>query len=73
MNLTFGFEDRTPVEEMGPPVARADSGAASSLSLNGPINAIAARFEGAMLQDESPVRAVRHRPAKPAQYAEFPG
>ena len=66
MNLTFGFEDSTATEISAPGAAQ------HALSHAGPIPAIAARFQLAMKQEESPVRAVHHRPAKPAQYAEFP-
>lgn len=34
--------------------------------------ALAARFEESMQQDGSPVRAVRHQPAKPANFVAFP-
>ncbi len=36
------------------------------------IPALAARFADSMQQDDSPVRAVRHQPAKPPQFAPFP-
>ena len=36
------------------------------------VQKLAARFAESMLQDDSPVRAVRHQPARPAQSAAFP-
>src|SRR5882757_6760258 len=35
-------------------------------------HSVAARFEEAMQEVGSPVRAVRHQPAKPAKFAPFP-
>ena len=37
-----------------------------------PTAPLAARFVDAMQQDGSPVRAVRHQPAKSARFGEFP-
>ena len=36
------------------------------------VSSLAARFLEAMQQDESPVRAVRHQPARDARYADYP-
>lgn len=36
------------------------------------VSALAARFEQAMQQDGSPVRAVRHQPARPPKFGAFP-
>jgi len=51
-----------------------DFDAAESLALNPatPVGPLAARFVEAMQQDGSPVRAVRHQPAKAARYGVFP-
>ncbi len=37
-----------------------------------PVHALAVRFNEAMQQDESPIRAVRHQPARAARFAPFP-
>src|SRR5579875_2248071 len=37
-----------------------------------PVQALASRFEENMQEHGSPVRAVRHQPARPAQFAPFP-
>ncbi len=37
-----------------------------------PVPALVARFEQAMQEHESPVRAIRHQPAKSARFAPFP-
>jgi len=57
MNLTLDFEPAEPLA-LNPATAAAP---------------LAARFVEAMQQDGSPVRAVRHQPAKAARYAVFPG
>ncbi len=36
------------------------------------VQSLAARFLESMQHEESPVRAVRHQPARPARYADFP-
>ena len=36
------------------------------------IPALVVRFEKSMQEDGSPVRAIRHQPAKPARFAPFP-
>ncbi len=60
MNLALDFgNSRTDLES----VAVAPATAVATL---------AARFAEAMQQDGSPVRAVRHQPARPAQFAPFP-
>src|SRR5947209_520294 len=70
MNLTLGFEDTPSVPEA---LAVQPLTAGTDLAMSGVISALAARFEEAMQQqDGSPVRAVRHQPAQPAQYGEFP-
>jgi DEAD/DEAH box helicase domain-containing protein len=57
--LDFGETDRT-VEALSlqPPAS--------------PVGGLVARFTEVMQQDESPVRAVRHQPARAAQFAPFP-
>lgn len=59
MNLALNFEDaETDRPTLLEPLALTHS--------------LVARFRESMQQDGSPVRAVRHQPAKPAQYAAFP-
>ncbi len=60
MNLALSFEDA----DMAPPSLSIDSAQ--------PAHVLAARFSESLQQDGSPVRAVRHQPAKPAKYAPFP-
>lgn len=43
-----------------------------SLDLPSPVHALAARFQESLQQDRSPVRAVRHQPAKEARFVSFP-
>ncbi|MBV8706708.1 MAG: DEAD/DEAH box helicase, partial [Acidobacteriaceae bacterium] len=69
MNLTLGFGDMPPASEA---LAVEPVGAGSSSVASVAITALTARFEEAMQQDGSPVRAVRHQPARPAKYGEFP-
>jgi DEAD/DEAH box helicase domain-containing protein len=57
--LDFGETDRTV-------------GALSLQPPASPVGGLVARFTEAMQQDESPVRAVRHQPARAAQFAPFP-
>ncbi len=66
MNLTLGFEE--------PPVAGPAALAQSPDSSlpQSPIPGLVQRFEEAMQQDESPVRALRRQPARAAIYGEFP-
>lgn len=60
MNLTLGFDPPLATAEERSPVAPAA------------VSALAARFEQAMEQHESPVRALRHQPAREAIYGPFP-
>ena len=43
-----------------------------ALDLQPVVHSPVARFEEAMQQRDSAVRAIRHQPAKPAQFAPFP-
>jgi DEAD/DEAH box helicase domain-containing protein len=56
MNLTLGFDNAKPLA-LNPATAVAP---------------LAARYVEAMLEDGSPVRAVRHQPAKAGRYGAFP-
>lgn len=68
MNLTLGFDEAGfEVATASPSTPTAPAAPRSS-----PIPALAARFEEAMQQHESPVRALRHQPARDAVYGEFP-
>jgi DEAD/DEAH box helicase domain-containing protein len=69
MNLTLGFEDPPSAPET---LAVQPVTAETSPTASGAIGALVARFEEAMQQDGAPVRAVRHQPARPARYGEFP-
>ncbi len=69
MNLTLGFEDTQPVPES---LAMEPVTTDAKPTTSGAVAVLAARFEEAMQQDGSPVRAVRHQPARPAKYGEFP-
>src|SRR4051794_40591464 len=69
MNLTLGFEEIQPAPE---PLAVESVAAGPNSIISGAVTALAARFEEAMQQDGSPVRAVRHQPARSAKYGEFP-
>ncbi len=60
MNLTLNFGDA---------LASREDLALESVSA---VPALAARFEQSMQEDGSPVRAVRHRPARAAQFGVFP-
>lgn len=60
MNLTLGFD----LAETPPP--------SNSLAPPSAVPALAARFRDAMEQDGSPVRALRHQPARDAVWAPFP-
>ena len=60
MNLLLNFEDHNTAE---------DALAVQPLS---PIPGLVVRFEESMQQDGSPIRAIRHQPAKPARFAAFP-
>lgn len=60
MNLSLDF---------GQPSSAGEALAVQSSSV---VQALASRFLEAMQDDESPVRAVRHQPAREAHYAEFP-
>src|SRR5690242_11514932 len=60
MNLTLGFEADAPAAATLAPQSAA------------PVQALASRFQQAMQQDGSPVRAVRYEPARPPQFAPFP-
>ncbi len=71
MNLTLGFEDAQPVSETTA-VQLIKTETAPTTSGSSAIGAFVARFEEAMQQGGSPVRAVRHQPARPAKYGEFP-
>jgi DEAD/DEAH box helicase domain-containing protein len=44
----------------------------TALELPSPVHALAARFRESLQQEGSPVRAVRHQPAREARYAPFP-
>lgn len=66
MNLSLGFPDELADH---PSSALAETLAPA---LPSPVNALAARFQTALEQHESPVRAVRHQPARAARYAEYP-
>jgi DEAD/DEAH box helicase domain-containing protein len=67
MNLTLGFEETLPAAHPVEPAI-----AETNLTVSSGIAALTARFEEAMQQDGSPVRAVRRQPARPAKYGEFP-
>ncbi len=43
-----------------------------ALELPSPVHALAARFQDSMQEDGSPIRAVRHQPARAARFAPFP-
>ncbi len=60
MNLALDF---------GLPSSEGDSVAIQPLP---PAQVLAERFREAMLQDDSPVRAVRHQPAQTARFGPFP-
>lgn len=60
MNLTLNFGDS---------LAAGENLAIEPLSR---VSALAARFERSMQQNDSPVRAVRHQPARPANFGPFP-
>lgn len=60
MNLELDFEDSQAVES------------ALALQPQSAIPALVVRFEKSMQEDGSPVRAIRHQPAKPARFAAFP-
>ncbi len=60
MNLALNFGD-------GPSVAEA-----LSIQPVSPIPSLVGRFEQAMQQEGSPIRAIRHQPARPARFAPFP-
>ena len=68
MNLTLGFEELPQSLGDLAPVA----GAKATSPAHSPIPVLVQRFEEAMRQDESPVRALRHQPARAAIYGEFP-
>ncbi|HLH04335.1 MAG TPA: DEAD/DEAH box helicase [Bryobacteraceae bacterium] len=60
MNLALNFED--------PPSAES----ALALPAQSSVPVLVGKFEALLQQDDSPVRAIRHRPARPARYAPFP-
>ncbi len=59
-NLLLNFGETTTAES------------ALTLQPLSPIPSLVARFEASMQDPESPVRAIRHQPAKPALFAPFP-
>src|SRR3954452_14811151 len=69
MNLTLGFEDAAPESTTAtkPNLALETKAGHSST-----VQSLAVRFEQAMQQDGSPVRAVRHQPARPPKFRAFP-
>ena len=46
--------------------------AEKSIEALSPLQGLVSRFSEAMQQDDSPVRAIRHQPARPARFAPFP-
>ena len=69
MNLTLGFEQTSPeIAGLAPPLQETTSAARAS----SPIPGLVQRFEVAMREDESPVRALRHDPARQARFGEVP-
>lgn len=62
MNLTLGFPDPQ----------HASKEDALGLSRRGGLDAIIARLKQWMEEPNSPIRAIRHQPAKPGEYADFP-
>ncbi len=67
MNLALDFGE-TSDEALAPAAA----GPAAALQQTSAIQKLAARFEEAMQEPGSPVRAIHHQPAKPAVLAPFP-
>jgi DEAD/DEAH box helicase domain-containing protein len=62
MNLALDFGERKNAVE--PLSARTPAAS--------PVHALVSRFSDSMKQDDSPVRAIRHQPARAAQFAPFP-
>ena len=60
MNLALDFGDPASAEE------------ALTTQTRAPLATLVARFENALLDHESPVRAIRHQPPKAARFAPFP-
>ncbi len=60
MNLALDFGNLASAEE------------ALTIQTRTPLATLVARFEKALLDDESPVRAIRHQPPKAARFAPFP-
>lgn len=60
MNLALNFGDSSSAEE------------ALAVQPLSAIPSLVGRFEKSMLENESPVRAIRHQPARAARYAPFP-
>ena len=60
MNLALDFGESATAEE------------ALSIQSRSPLAALVGRFEKALLDLESPVRAIRHQPPKAARFAPFP-
>ncbi len=60
MNLSLNFEDHNTAE---------DTLVVQPIS---PIPGLVVRFENSMQQDGSPIRAIRHQPARAARFATFP-
>ncbi len=61
MNLQLGFEEPNSAEQSLAPIQPHRS-----------VPGLVVRFEKSMQEDGSPVRAIRHQPAKAAQFAAFP-
>lgn len=68
MNLTLGFPDPDPPAE-NPELARKR---ALGLSRRAGLDAAIARLKAWMEEPNSPIRAIRHQPAKAGDYADFP-
>ncbi len=69
-NLDFGFSSVEDIESHS--VSSISPGDALSIQATSAIPALASRFQLAMQQDGSSVRAVRHQPVRPPLYAKFP-
>src|SRR4051794_19805243 len=69
MNLTLGFEDAAP--ELSP-ARKPNLALETKPGHSSAVQSLAVRFEEAMQQNGSPIRAVRHQPARPAQFGAFP-
>src|SRR3954451_20601413 len=69
MNLTLGFEDAAPESTTA---TKPNLALETKARLSSTVQSLAVRFEEAMQQDGSPVRAVRHQPARPPKFGVFP-